>query len=294
MNKTPDTIINLTLWGIRGTLPVPGARSVRYGGNTPCISIELGSEECLIFDAGTGIRALSNRFALQPKGPIKARIFISHPHWDHINSFPFFAPLYDKGNHFDIYAARNGGLGPRDLIASQMDGVFFPITIHAFGADVAFHELQEQTTLTLDNGATIRTLKLNHPGNCLGYRVDFEGRSICYVTDNELYPRDSEHHDPEYVQRLVDFVFGADILITDSTYMDDEYAEHIHWGHSAVGEVAYLAHTAKVGSLFLFHHDPDQSDDDIVRKLESARASLRDLQSYTHAEAPIEGESYTL
>lgn len=286
-------MITLTLWGIRGTLPVPGPRSVRYGGNTPCVSIELGNEECLIFDAGTGIRALSNHLAQKSSAPVKARIFISHPHWDHINALPFFAPLYEKGNHFDIYAASNGGLAPRDLIASQMDGVFFPITMHAFGANVDFHELKEQT-LTLENGAIIRTLLLNHPGNCLGYRVEYKGHSICYVTDNELYPHDSKHYDADYEKRLIDFVFAADILITDTTYMDDEYPEHIHWGHSAVGAVAQLAHKAKVGSLFLFHHDPDQSDADIVRKLESARSTLRGLQSYTHAEAPIEGESYTL
>ncbi len=286
-------MITLTLWGIRGTLPVPGPRSVRYGGNTPCVSIELGDEECLIFDAGTGIRALSNHFSRKPAATVKARIFISHPHWDHINALPFFLPLYEKGNHFDIYAASNGGLSPRDLIASQMDGVFFPITIHAFGASIDFHELKEQT-LTLENGAIIRTMLLNHPGNCLGYRVEYKGHSICYVTDNELYPHDSEHYDPDYEKRLIEFVFAADILISDTTYMDDEYAEHMHWGHSAVGAVARLAHEAKVGSLFLFHHDPDQTDDDIVRKLESARSTLRGLQSYTHAEAPIEGESYTL
>ncbi|MGB0721221.1 MAG: MBL fold metallo-hydrolase [Gammaproteobacteria bacterium] len=278
--------VELILWGVRGTMPVPGPNSLRFGGNTPCVSLCFPNKRFLIFDAGTGIRALDRSLRSIDKRRMAASIFISHPHWDHINALPLFDPLYEKGNQFDIYGAAQGTQDIHQLISAQMDGVYFPVTVHAFGADVAFHTIHEQT-VDLD-GIRISSMLLNHPGNCLGYRVDYEGRSICYITDNELYPEDLEQHDPDYVERLARFVGGADILITDTTYTDTEYREHINWGHSSVGEVVKLAHKAKVGKLFLFHHDPDQTDRDIANKLYTAREQLAALGSDTQVIAPVE------
>lgn len=279
-------------WGVRGTLPVPGERTLRYGGNTSCVSLSFENSRLFIFDAGSGIKELSNHLVASGAGRLSARIFITHPHWDHINALPHFAPLYSQGNDFEIFGPAGGERGIRDLVAAQMDGVFFPITMREFGAHVVFRDLQEQT-LVLD-GIEVKTMLLSHPGNCLGYRVNYGQISVCYVTDNELFPEDLPQHNPAYVKRLVEFVQGADVLITDATYTDEEYANRIGWGHSAVSRVAELAHRAEVKALHLFHHDPEQDDDAIDAKLHQGRRALDRLNSKTECIAPAEGDTLQL
>ncbi len=129
---------------------------------------------------------------------------------------------------------------------------------------------------------------LNHPGNCLGYRVEYRGRSICYITDNEIYPAFTGLREEGYINKLVNFVSDADVLITDSTYMDEDYRQHVNWGHSPLSEVVNLAHRAKAKTLYLFHHDPNQDDRAITAKLEEATSLLRQLDSSTQCIAPIE------
>jgi phosphoribosyl 1,2-cyclic phosphodiesterase len=262
---------------VRGTLPVPGDGSLRYGGNTSCVTMEFPRGQFFIFDGGSGIKALSDWLMAQNRRRIQAQIFISHPHWDHINALPFFVPLYVQGNSFEFYGASHGDLSTENLISAQMDGVYFPITIHEFGANVTFHDLREEELEVAD--IPIKTMLLSHPGYCLGYRIDYHGRSICYVTDNELFPADNEFHDPSYLSKLINFIQGTDVLITDSTYMDDEYETKIGWGHSRISEVADLAHEAGVKNLYLFHHDPDQTDDDIDAKLAAAKKILAEKNS---------------
>jgi len=243
MNKKHTQImeenIKLTFWGVRGTLPVPGRKTVRYGGNTSCVSIEFPKDNFFIFDAGTGIKELSNYLMSERHTLIKATIFISHPHWDHINGIPFFAPLYTKGNEFEICGPPNGDMSMRNLISGQMDGVYFPINIKEFDAAVSFHNLGEER-FDID-AIEVQTMFLNHPGQCLGYRLNYKDRSICYVTDNEIYPESSRFSSKSYVNKLTDFVSGTDVLITDCTYTDEEYEEKIGWGHSSVNQVVKLA-----------------------------------------------------
>ena len=135
---------------------------------------------------------------------------------------------------------------------------------------------------------------LSHPGYCLGYRVEYKGRSVCYITDNELYLGSSPNHNPHYENKLAEFVKHTDLLITDTTYTDEEYQGKVGWGHSCISKVTELAHRAEVKSLYLFHHDPDQSDDDIDSKLESARAALLSLGSSVVCYAPSEREVLNL
>jgi phosphoribosyl 1,2-cyclic phosphodiesterase len=283
--------INVRFWGVHGTLPVPGPHTVRYGGNTSCVSLNLSGERMFVFDAGSGIRELSAHLMAQRKR-IAANIFISHPHWDHINALPFFAPLYVPGNQFDFYGAAHGSLGMRDLVAAQMNGVYFPITMREFGARLAFHDLREET-LTI-SGVEISTMLLSHPGYCLGYRASYRGRSVCYVTDNELYLPTMPAYSVHYVNRLIEFVRGADLLITDTSFNDDAYPAKMNWGHSSVSQVLDLAHRGEVKTLCLFHHEPDQTDDDIDRKLEFATQSLAKRKSQTKVIAPAEGDSLFL
>lgn len=282
--------VAVNFWGVRGTLPVPGERSVRYGGNTSCVSMNFSRGRSFIFDAGTGIKVLSDHLLKTAGGKTSSTIFISHSHWDHINALPFFVPLYISGNEFEICGPAQGSLTVYDIISAQMSDVYFPITIKEFAASIRFRDLH-QDSYTID-GIQIETMMLNHPGYCLGYRINYNNRSICYVTDNELYPKDDAHFDAGYHGRLADFIRGCDALITDSTYFEEEYQSKSGWGHSSINEVADLAHHAGVGTLFLFHHDPDQTDDDIDRKVETVRRRLEEMGSTTVCVAPAEKQTY--
>jgi len=282
----------LSYWGTRGTLPVPGPETLRYGGNTSCVSLQAEGEPLLILDAGTGIRRLAKDLAARGNQRLTAKILITHPHWDHINALPFFTPLYIPGNEIEIMGTPHGDTSTLQIMSAQMDDVYFPVTIREFGARVFFRDLREETFRV--GNYQVETLLLSHPGNCLGYRVTFEGSSVSYVTDNELFPPNSAQHNREYLDRLTAFVQGSDVLITDTTYSDEEYVSKAGWGHSGVREVVSLAHRAGVKALHLFHHDPDQDDDAIDAKLEQAREHLQALGSSVVCHAPAEGESIVL
>lgn len=284
--------IHLTFWGVHGTLPVPGPQNAKYGGNTSCVNLEFANGDLMIFDAGSGIKALSDHLVAERILPIEAKIFISHPHWDHINAIPFFSPLYMRGNEFDIYGPSYGDETIRKLISAQMDGVFFPIKIKDFSATVNFRNLKEET-FNIDN-IKIRTMLLNHPGYCLGYRVQYKGRSVSYVTDNEIYPKSSQFHNEDYMNKLMRFVKNTDALITDCTYYDEEYESKINWGHSSIGQVVDLSDRAGVKTLYLFHHDPDQTDADIDKKLEVAQVMLKQRKSGTRCIAPKEKQLFEI
>ncbi len=288
--------VTVNYWGVHGTLPVPGPHTLRYGGNTPCVSVEVGGGEPLyVFDCGSGIKKLSDRVMGSKEPRFSARIFISHPHWDHINTIPFFAPLYIRGNQVEVYGPYQGDLTIDRVVSAQMESVYFPVTIREFGARLTFRDLREES-LTF-GPVRIDTMLLKHPGYCLGYRLSAHGRSVCYITDNELYLPSDARYDERYVERLADFVRGADTLITDVTYRDHEYPSKVDWGHSSVSMVADLAARAEVRRLQLFHHDPDQTDDDIDAKLSEMRAALAKLGGpgcRVQCEAPAEGTELIL
>jgi len=278
--------IELTFWGVRGTLPVPGEGALKYGGNTSCVTLEFPRENLFIFDAGTGIKVFSDHLMAKQEQRIEAEIFISHPHWDHINALPFFAPLYVPGNEFEICGPSHGDITMRELISGQMEGVYSPIKIKKFASRVYFRDLKEEEFDI--RRIKIRTMLLNHPGYCLGYRLEYKGKSVCYVTDNELYPESSRFYNSAYLEKLLEFIRGADALITDVTYTDKEYEGRIGWGHSPVGLVVNLADRAGVKTLYPCHHDPDQSDRDIDAKLEAARELLAKKNSRTRCVGPQE------
>lgn len=284
--------VTVRYWGVHGTLPVPGPQYVRYGGNTPCVSVDVGGEPLTIFDAGSGIKRLSDQLMTSASGRFSARIFISHTHWDHINTVPFFAPLYVRGNQIELFGPYQGDLTIERAISAQMESVYFPVTIREFGARLLFRDLREET---LEFGPLrVDAMLLRHPGYCLGYRLSCRGRTLCYITDNELHLPTDPRHDARYVARLAAFVHGADVLITDATYRDHEYPSKVDWGHSCVSQVADLAARAAVKRLHLFHHDPDQSDADIDAKLDEAREALVRLGSKVQCDAPAEGAELVL
>lgn len=282
----------MTFWGVRGTLPVPGERAIKYGGNTSCVTLEFPKGEFFIFGAGTGIKELSNHIMATRDGKLNAKIFISHPHWDHINALPFFSPLYIPGNEFEILGASHAGASMESLITAQMDDIYFPITMQQLGSSVHFRDLT-QGEYEVD-GITVKTFLLNHPGNCLGYRIDYNEHSICYITDNEFFLLDSPNYNPDYINKLSEFIEGADALITDCTYLDNEYPNKVGWGHSCVSQVAAVAHQANVRNLYLFHHDPDQDDEKIDLKFAESKMALKKLGSKTIVLAPTETQSFMI
>lgn len=277
----------LTCWGARGTLPMAGPGYGRYGAATSCYSLDVPEDRLFVFDAGTGLKTLSNHLAAAGRTRMTIEILITHPHWDHIDTLPFFGPMYMPGNRITIHGSTQGEGTLEATLLGQMDGVHFPVTAREFGAQIQFRELTEDTYEF--GAATVSAILLKHPGNCLGYRVDCRNRSVCYISDNELYPRDSEFYDQHFEEQLLAFVRNADVLIHDATYFDDEYRTKQHWGHSALSEVARLAALAEVGRLWLHHHDPDQDDEAVGRKLEVVRQRLAELGSNVRPSLPEEG-----
>lgn len=284
---SPDAFV-IQFWGVRGTLPVPGKKTIQYGGNTNCVTLRCGKEHFFIFDAGTGIKELSNYLIQKNLLPISAKLFLTHPHYDHINGIPFFVPFYRKGNHFDIYGTNHGSFNIKNLISNQMDSVYFPVTINEFSAQLNFHSIGEETFHF--NSVEVSTISLNHPGGCMGYRILHHGRSFCFITDNEIYFENSPHYNAHEIDRLVAFIHGADLLVMDTTYSDEGYARKNDWGHSCVSRVVDVAEKAKVKALCLFHHDPDQYDEDITAKLNSAQTLLKERRSKMICLAPQEGD----
>lgn len=257
-----DRIVSNTVvvkcWGARGTYPTPQAEYLKYGGNTPCFSVEFSKGETFIFDAGTGIINLGNSLASE-KRKLKLNLLISHPHWDHIQGFPFFKPAFMQGNEIAVYGSAHGDISLREAISGQMESIYFPITIREFASRLYFKEIREASQ-TVD-GISVKTILLNHPGNTLGFRLtDNSGKSVAYITDNELPPKEMGGMDQFFRDKLVTFLKGVDLLIHDTTYFDEEYKSHVGWGHSPVSEVLGLARDAGAKSLCIFHHDPAHTD----------------------------------
>lgn len=272
--------MKVTFWGTRGSVPSPGKDTVRYGGNTPCVEIRLPDNNLVIFDAGTGLRGLGD--ALIARGEsVKAVIAVSHPHWDHIQGFPFFKPAFIPGNEFTIVGAQTKQLSLRQMLASQMDKVFFPVQLNELKARIRFHAVREETIPVF--GGSLTSMFVNHPSFSLGYRFTVGGRSLVYISDNEPFDREvarslknvDKHVVGKYMkqkgdpnQRVYDFARGADILIHDATYTPEEYVNHVGWGHSHYLFTLKVASEAQVKKLVLFHHDQSRNDDrvdDIVQ-----------------------------
>jgi phosphoribosyl 1,2-cyclic phosphodiesterase len=250
MSETTD--FSVKFWGVRGSIACPGPRTVRYGGNTSCLEVRCGGR-LLIFDAGTGLRGLGN--CLNGNAAVDAELYLTHTHFDHICGLPFFAPLYSAGNKIRLAA---GHLVPdtdlRRVLMEMMIAPLFPIPPSAFKADVDFHDFASGDVLSPGDGITIRTAPLNHPNRATGYRIEFDGRSICYVTD-------TEHEAGKRDGNIVDLIRGADMVIYDSTYSDEEYPRYRGFGHSTWQEGVRLVEAAAAKTLVIFHHEPNHDDD---------------------------------
>jgi phosphoribosyl 1,2-cyclic phosphodiesterase len=206
----------------------------------------------VIFDLGTGVRNLGKWF--MRKQLREATVLMSHTHWDHIQGFPFFQPAFADGHHFRIMAGHlDTGLPIQTVLAGQMTHPFFPVPIDIMKAKIEFQDFRAGDTFMLENDIKVRTAPLNHPDGATGYRLDYQGRSLCYITDTEHTPGKPD-------QNILGLVEGADLMIYDCTYTDHEFQAKRGWGHSTWQEGMRLAKAAKVKRLAIFHHDPDHED----------------------------------
>jgi phosphoribosyl 1,2-cyclic phosphodiesterase len=244
---------SVTFWGVRGSIACPEPEMLRYGGNTSCIEVRCGNH-LLIFDAGTGLRPLGKKLAQE--GNLDADLFLSHTHFDHVSGLPFFGPAFLPTNKFRFWAGHLEvqGLELCDVLCEMMMPPLFPVPIEIFKADIAYKDFVAGDTLTPKAGVTLKTAPLNHPNGATGYRVEYAGKSICYVTDTE---HTGQGPDP----RISGLIAGADIVIYDSTYTDEEYPRFKGWGHSTWEEGIRVCEAAGAKRLVIFHHDPAHDDE---------------------------------
>jgi phosphoribosyl 1,2-cyclic phosphodiesterase len=257
--------IAVRFWGVRGSIACPGRGTARYGGNTPCVEIRCG-EHILIFDAGTGIRPLGNALVKKTK-TTDFDIFLSHCHIDHVTGLPFFAPLFVKDASVRVWGGNKPNSSVEDAIHRLMSFPLFPVEFEIFRGKVEFRDFQAGETLSPRPGVTLRTAPLNHPGGATGYRVDYGGRSVAYLTDLEC-------GDGPLDPAVLALAKGATLIILDTTYTDEELPAHVGWGHSSWQQGIRLANAAGAGRLCLFHHDPEHDDefmDAIARAADAAR-----------------------
>jgi phosphoribosyl 1,2-cyclic phosphodiesterase len=244
-------------WGVRGGIACPDPQTAKYGGNTACVEVRFG-DNLLIFDAGTGLRRLGE--TLVAKGSmVNADIFYSHFHMDHVCGLPFFIPCYIPTNRLRLWGGNlSSGRTTKQALSTMMADPLFPVGLDEFKAKIEFCDFRPGETLRPYPDATLRTAPLNHPGGCTGYRLEFGGKAIAYVTD-------TEHRPGTLDQNVLDLAEGADLLIYDANYTDDEFSKHIGWGHSTWQEGVRLADAAGADTLVLFHHDPQHHDDMLDR-----------------------------
>jgi phosphoribosyl 1,2-cyclic phosphodiesterase len=258
--------VSVRFWGVRGSIACPGPETVRYGGNTSCVEIRC-DERLLIMDGGTGLRELG-RELVQSGGTVDADLFYSHTHFDHICGLPFFAPCYIKGSKIRLWA---GHLLPDNLLETVLCGMMmaplFPVPMALLDPQVSFTDFRHGEILAPHPGLVLRTAPLNHPNGATGYRIEYAGKSVAYITDTEHKSEGLDHN-------ILGLVAGADIMIYDSTYTDAEYPAHVDWGHSTWQEGVRLADAAKVKTLVVFHHDPGH-DDDFMDAVARDAAALR-------------------
>jgi len=218
-------------------------------------------------------------------------IFLTHFHWDHIQGFPFFPPLYAPDQALHIIGPAQNGIDVQSLFAGQMGPIYFPVPFSAVAADLTFGHLNEGSWE--GQGFSLRAMRVRHPSYVVGYRIEVGGRTICFIPDNELEGT-NESLEPGWRNRLLDFVAGADLLVHDAMYTDEEYQHRAGWGHSTFRQTVRLAGEAGVGKLLFFHHDPERTDDELDEIVDRVQEEVLAAGSSLEVGAAQEGRDVTL
>ncbi len=252
-------------WGVRGSLPVPDTSTVKFGGNTSCVEIRCG-DHVLVFDAGSGIHPLGN--LLIEEEVKRLDLFFTHAHYDHIGGLPFFAPFHSAQTSIDVWSGHrdDNKITTRQMVKMFMKPPFFPVRPEIFKAKVSYNDFIPGDGFNLPGGIAIRTLSLNHPGGSVGYKIRFCGKTICYITD-------TEHIQGGLDQEILRLIQGADIVIYDATYCDEEFKQFIGFGHSTWQEGIRLCEAAGVRQFCIFHHHPSR-DDAMMSEIENQAQKL--------------------
>jgi phosphoribosyl 1,2-cyclic phosphodiesterase len=307
--------MNLHFWGVRGSHPVPGPTTQRYGGNTSCVEVRCASAQDptaprLILDAGTGLRRLGKEMMLGPfgEGRGEAHLLVSHTHWDHIQGLPFFAPLYHAGNRFHVYARQRDDTHLRTVFALQSDNPYFSVPFDSAAAKVQFTELSDDAQFAI-GPVKVRCTRLNHPWIAIAFRLDYDGASVAYVTDTAPFrdilieqkfirqpPKPGDPLNPEDAAKLAEMragvvrlCEGADLVIYDTQFTPAEYMQKPHWGHSCPEDAIEIAREAGARALMLFHHAPERTDAQIDELLKFHREQQARVGSKLAIHAASEG-----
>lgn len=281
--------VTVRCWGTRGSIPSPGPKTVAHGGNTTCLEV-CSAERRLIFDAGSGIRPLG--IDLVEKGPDAISIFLTHFHWDHIQGFPFFAPLYDSEDSIKVIGPKQKDIDVQNLFAGQMGPIYFPVPFSFVAAEMEFEHLNDGS---YDIGEfTLDVMRVRHPSFVLGYRIKVGGEVICFIPDNELDGDMYGELDPGFESRIIDFVGDADLLLHDSMYTEEEYPSRVGWGHSTFEQTLRLAMEAGVKKVLFTHHDPVRTDYELDALVAKMREDAARVGNGLQVEAAKEGIDYRL
>jgi phosphoribosyl 1,2-cyclic phosphodiesterase len=269
---------------------------VRYGGNTPCVEIRTEDGWLVILDAGTGIRELGLSLLERCDGaPLEGDIFLTHAHWDHIQGIPFFAPIFQRGNHFTIWGSKALEGSVDRVVRDQMSPVVFPVSFEELDARIDFSSIAAGERRA-GRGYEVEAFEVLHPGGALGYRFRTPGGagSIVYVPDNEVSAPEKYRVGAEWRAAFVEFVRGASVLVHDSMYTTEEFDHHRGWGHSTYRDAVELALEAGVGSLVLFHHEPRRADDELDQRVDECRALVRSRGGALQVLGAAEGMTLTV
>jgi phosphoribosyl 1,2-cyclic phosphodiesterase len=294
--------MQITFWGVRGSYPVPGAGTVRYGGQTSCVEARSAGGDCLIVDAGTGLRALGGKLAREAAGePRHYHVLLSHVHWDHIQGLPFFEPAYVRGTTISVYALLTAADELQQVIGGITRHEFFPMPLEAVPAQIAFQKVEPGVEFAV-GPFTVTPIALNHPFGSVGYRIDCDGSSWAYVSDTA--PFDTVLHKQHFLSgpeplsdddklalaamrdALVRRIEGVDTVVYDTHFLPDEYSRFPHYGHSTPEQALEICAEAHVRRLVLYHHAPTHSDDqmDTIAKTYLAKGAAVGIEVATSFE----------
>lgn len=284
-----ESNIKIKLWGVRGSTPCANPENMRYGGNTSCIQISIpGMNELLIADCGTGFRNLGNE--LDSNGnSLMGRVFITHPHWDHLQGFPFFKPFYDTRNRFEVYMPPQDGIGCKEILQGHLSNTFFPVSIDMLESELDCITFEKEKLNFADY--TVEFMWANHTVPTVIFKFNIEESVIVFAPDNEL-PVSVDSENKAFVDEFRAFVKGANVLIHDAQFTKEQHMERLGWGHSNWETVIELTKDLGIKRLCLSHHDPDHSDDTLDR-INSKIASIKGT-SYVEATVIQEGQEIYL
>ncbi len=258
--------MQVRFWGVRGTIPTPGPNTVRVGGNTSCVEVRTENNmQITVLDAGSGIRLLGNALLKEFPDGVHGNILISHTHWDHIQGFPFFVPVFGRSNRFVLIGQKRVGTRLEEIMAGQFIESYLPYAYKTLPADLLVKEVATGERFLIGDSTVVTTASINHPGGNLGYRIEHDGAVFTYCSD-------IGHPDDGFDENVLKLAYGADLLLHDAHFntMEDRH-RFSHWGHSCWLEAAQVAAEAKVKTLALSHFSPDTTDDMVDEILEKAR-----------------------